>query len=403
MAKAVFFAIPAHGHINPTLPIVTGLVARGEKVIYYATPVFAGKIASTGAEVRILTTPFDGLIEDAAMTIGRNAFAIAAKLLEASMELIGRVSEEVRREKPDYIVHDAIAIYGRVVSQLLGVPALSTIPSPCWGQGHLADVPSWFALDILRQGLFAFPEIVRYYALSRRLRLKYGLNFGWPLRVFFSYEEMSIVTTSRLLQQNADKLDPRKFIIVGPMLARTEEGSFVNEGGGDVELVYVSMGTVYNRDRGFFNECFKALGESGYRVLVSTGAAVDPGSLGEAPPNFTLAPSVPQMRVLGSAAVFVSHGGMNSLNEALYHGVPMVLVPRALDQFINSRRIAELGAGIYVKRPNAANLRRAVDLVMNEPEYRSAARRLSGEIRAEAGIERALAAIEGFKRTHGIG
>jgi UDP:flavonoid glycosyltransferase YjiC (YdhE family) len=108
------------------------------------------------------------------------------------------------------------------------------------------------------------------------------------------------------------------------------------------------------------------------------------------------------MQVLRNAAVFVSHGGMNSLNEALYHGVPLVLVPRALDQFINSRIVSDLGAGIYVKRPNGPNLRKAVDRVMNEPGYRNRARRLSVEIKAEPGIQKALEAIDEFKRAHGI-
>lgn len=402
MSKVVFFAIPAHGHINPTLSLVSGLAARGERVIYYVSPAFAEKVASAGAEPRIMSTRFDRLIEEQALTVGRNAFSIAARLMEACLEHTGRIADELRSEKPDYIVHDAMAVYGKAVSQLLGVPAVSTIPSPCWGQGRLADVPIWFALDIVRQGLMAPREIVSYFASSRRMKALYGLSFGWPLRVFFSYEEVSIITTSRIFQHLADDLDPRKFIIAGPLLARPEEGSFMKETDSELKLVYVSLGTVYNNDKSFFGECFKAFRDSQYRVLVSTGTAIDARSLGEVPPNFTLAPAVPQMQVLRNTAVFVSHGGMNSLNEALYHGVPVVLVPQALDQFINSRRISDLGAGIYVRKPSGANLRKAVDRLMNEPGYRNRARALSVEIKAEAGIRKALEAIDEFKRAHAI-
>ena len=49
MAKAVFFNIPAHGHVNPTLPLVQELVRRGETVIYYAIEDFRRKIEATGA------------------------------------------------------------------------------------------------------------------------------------------------------------------------------------------------------------------------------------------------------------------------------------------------------------------------------------------------------------------
>ncbi len=52
MAKIVFFNVPAHGHINPTLPLVAELVQRGNEVIYYAMPEFQDKIQKTGARFR---------------------------------------------------------------------------------------------------------------------------------------------------------------------------------------------------------------------------------------------------------------------------------------------------------------------------------------------------------------
>jgi MGT family glycosyltransferase len=402
VSTVAFFSFPAHGHVNPTLALVSGLAARGEKVIYYVAPLFAAKVAAAGAEPRIISTRFDRLIEEAGLTIGRNAFAIASGLMEASVELVGVISEELRKQRPDYIVHDAIAIYAMAVSQLLRIPAISTIPSPCWGRSRLRDAPPWFALDVLRQGLAALREVARYYAFSRRMTAACGIRVGPPLRVFSSYEELSIITTSRVFQHLADRLDPRKFVIAGPLLARAGDGSPIEGGDSGSPLVYVSLGTVCNNDRDFFRECFRAFADSSYRILVSTGAGIDPPSLGEAPPNFVVASTVPQTDVLRTAAVFVSHGGMNSLNEALYYGVPLVLVPRALDQFVNSRRAADLGAGIVVRRRSGVNIRRAVDRVMNEPGYRARARQLSAEIRAEGGVEKALEAILEFKRAHGI-
>ena len=35
MARIFFFSIPAHGHVNPTLPFVRELIARGHSVCYY--------------------------------------------------------------------------------------------------------------------------------------------------------------------------------------------------------------------------------------------------------------------------------------------------------------------------------------------------------------------------------
>jgi hypothetical protein len=46
--------------------------------------------------------------------------------------------------------------------------------------------------------------------------------------------------------------------------------------------------------------------------------------------------------------LFLTHAGMNSTNEAAWHGVPVVCCPFFGDGVLNARRLAELGAGITV-------------------------------------------------------
>ena len=55
--------------------------------------------------------------------------------------------------------------------------------------------------------------------------------------------------------------------------------------------------------------------------------------------------SVPQIEVLKEADVFVTHGGMNSVSEALVLGTPMVVIPFVSDQPVNARCIEKLGEG----------------------------------------------------------
>ncbi|MBL8119373.1 MAG: glycosyl transferase, partial [Anaerolineae bacterium] len=55
MAKVIFFNIPAQGHINPSLPVITELVRRGEQVICVNTAETESQYAATGA--RFVSTP----------------------------------------------------------------------------------------------------------------------------------------------------------------------------------------------------------------------------------------------------------------------------------------------------------------------------------------------------------
>src|SRR5919202_3171303 len=52
VSRILVFNVPAHGHVNPTLPVVRELVSRGEQVIYYLTDEFEPQIRHTGAEFR---------------------------------------------------------------------------------------------------------------------------------------------------------------------------------------------------------------------------------------------------------------------------------------------------------------------------------------------------------------
>ena len=48
MAKIAYVGLPAHGHTNPTLPIVKELIGRGHNVLYYNAEHFRPKVEPTG-------------------------------------------------------------------------------------------------------------------------------------------------------------------------------------------------------------------------------------------------------------------------------------------------------------------------------------------------------------------
>lgn len=58
---------------------------------------------------------------------------------------------------------------------------------------------------------------------------------------------------------------------------------------------------------------------------------------------------MPQLEVLKITDLFICHGGLNSVSEALYFGVPMLSIPQANDQPMVTRQIEELGVGIGLK------------------------------------------------------
>ncbi|XP_028289331.1 UDP-glucuronosyltransferase 2A3-like [Parambassis ranga] len=77
--------------------------------------------------------------------------------------------------------------------------------------------------------------------------------------------------------------------------------------------------------------------------------------------------------------VFVAHGGTNGLQEAIYHGVPVLGIPLLFDQYDNLLRLQERGAGkiIQLADVNGHSFEQGIKEVLHQDSYRQNMQRLS--------------------------
>jgi MGT family glycosyltransferase len=157
----------------------------------------------------------------------------------------------------------------------------------------------------------------------------------------------------------------------------------------------VSLGTLFNARPGFYRDCFEAFRGSDYDVVMSIGNEIGAESLGPPPSNVVVRSYVPQLEVLHQASAFVSHGGMNSVSESLYYGVPLVVVPQMGEQEMIANRVEQLGAGIRLDRDRITPdiLREATARVLREPGFRQGAARIQQSFREAGGVGEAADAI----------
>ncbi len=158
----------------------------------------------------------------------------------------------------------------------------------------------------------------------------------------------------------------------------------------------MSLGSAYTDRPEFYRACLEAFGGLDWQVVVSIGRYVDASALGPVPANIELHRWVPQLAVLKHASAFVTHAGMGGCSEGLYHGVPMVAVPQAVDQFLNADRLAELGVGVHLPASGVTpdSLRDAVSSIAGSPEAAEALARHSAELRAAGGAGAAADILE---------
>jgi MGT family glycosyltransferase len=160
-------------------------------------------------------------------------------------------------------------------------------------------------------------------------------------------------------------------------------------------IVYVSLGSFLSVRSDVLARVAEALRSLEVRVALASGST-SREELGPIPRSWLVRRELPQVTVLGQAALAVSHGGNNSVTEAMAAGVPLLLLPLSTDQFAGAAAIEAAGLGAALD-PNTATpeqLRTAVEsLFALAPDASARLARLSLELTRSPGPGRARAAL----------
>ena len=385
MRKIVFFCIPAHGHTNPTLHVVRELTKQGHEVWYYSYDHFKEKIESTDAKF-VSCNAYDAeqrLTPKDAIRVGKDLAFSTKILVDTTLALDDMVCRDMEQLQPDCIVADSMAFWGKAIALKLNIPFVSSTTTFAFNQ---------YSARIMKQSitqlfgmLFSMPKINK--------NLKRLQDKGYPVENILSLiqndnDTHTIVYTSKDFQPCAETFSD-KYAFVGPSL-REAEATIEKSG---KKLLYISMGTVNNLLLKFYKNCIQAFADSDYEVLMSVGNLVNPNDLGTIPSNFKIMPYVDQIAVLQKADAFISHCGMNGATESLYYEVPLVLFPQTSEQGGVARRIADLGAGIYLEKNTVSAIKNAVHTVLSTPSYKENAAKIADSFHSCGGAKMAAEKI----------
>lgn len=360
--KIVFFNIPAHGHTNPTLIVVKELIARGHQVWYYSYSLLREKIESTGA-VFVSCDDYDiekKLAPQASARLSKDLAFATEVLVDMTLALGDKVCADMEELKPNCIVADSMALWGKAVAMKLGIPFVSSTTTFVFNQ-HSSKIMKQSFSELFRM-ILSFPKVNK--------QLKRLQKRGYPIKSILDILQNdnnthTIVYTSSEFQPSSETFSD-KYAFVGPSIrTATTEIEKTKE-----KLIYISMGTVNNDLLKIYKQCITAFSETDYQVIMSIGNSVSPQEFGVLPENISVFSQVDQIAVLQKADLFVSHCGMNSVNESLYFGVPLLMLPQTTEQGGVSQRVLQLNAGIKLDKVNPNSILNAAEKLINDPGYR---------------------------------
>ena len=362
------------GDLPPVMALALGLAGRGHSVEFLAGQELASMAEGLGLRVAVTDPKHD----------------VGPQLLGAVREAEG-LDVEAQGELIDRRLREWEEALAPVVRRWAAIGSLDSVLAPLFAAGvcHRAIpeqrwciVNSTYSLDPATLGEDctprALPLLARFAALLEHARL--------------------VLHATDSTYDRDRELPPTQHH-VGPLFwepAATVPAWLEQPG---EPWVLISLSTLAQHDLPIARFALPVLAERPVRVLVTIGP-YDPGDLGPLAPNARVEGFVPHSAVLPRSTLLIGHAGHGSVMKAMWHGVPMVLVPWARDQPGVAARAAELGVAQIVRRESLSEttMSAAVGRVLDDERFSAAAGVASSRLRQQDPLVMACELVESLSR-----
>lgn len=336
--KILMVNVPFSGHVNPTLALASELTKRGHSVSYILTKDWKERIEESGAEF----IPYIGH-EEYEITFRKGKPANLWKALKAWRY----VYDSIVAVGSDYdlLIYEFFTYTAYAAAQKIGIKVVRQFSTFALNSGITAEVLQSSNLEIKLMKNDFFMKVISKIACGK-IKLTTGNIIS---EIANTPVDLNIVYTTSEFQINSEAFD-ESYLFVGPAIAPRKINLVIPYGQMQGKIIYISLGTLQNEKKELYRKFMEAFAHvEGISVIMSVGYHTDINELGEIPHNFFIYSFVPQLDVLKHSQIFITHGGMNSVNEGLYYQNKLLVIPMDMDQFSVADRVEELGVGYQLK------------------------------------------------------
>ncbi|MEZ0356060.1 glycosyltransferase [Mycobacterium sp. SA01] len=419
----MFWPESAYGPTNQCIGLAAILRGRGHRIVFAAESSWAGKLAPLGfvEELVDLAEPVDGAADEDPGKFWTDFIAETAPefrkptvsqletfiqptyqaLIDGAKYCEPRLREIVARHQPDVIVEDNVVLFPALVSagapfvrivscSPLEVPG-PNVPPPFSGLPS-ADPTQWDTyraeFDRTHRAMWSdFNAWVQRHGADPLPDLEFMPRDN--AANLYVYPAEADYLDARPLDDSWTRMDSS----VRETDAEYELPASVADRPDASALIYLSLGSLGGADVELMQRLVDVLGKTEHRYIVSKGPQADRITLAD---NMVGEQMLPQTKVIPQVDLVISHGGNNTVTEALHFGKPLIVLPLFWDQYENAQRIDELGFGArldtYAFRDE--ELIAAVDRILADTELRNRLSGIGESIRARDGLRVGADVIE---------
>jgi UDP:flavonoid glycosyltransferase YjiC (YdhE family) len=361
--RVLFTCVVGYGHFHPLVPLAHELQAAGHAVAFATDPSFCAYVEAAGFQAHPagLDQP-DALAQFVATTPGWSEMPREERQPIQYSGMFGRVRVRpmlkdliplVSAWQPDLIVHDSGEMAGAIAAEVAGI-------------GHAEH-----SFGVLR------PERARRLAteaidpVADELGVRNPGVGGMGGELYLDICPPGIQLPEIQDVPNVQRLRPIGFDATPDAALPAWIADLPAR-----PTVYVTLGTVFNKDVEVFRVVVDGLRDEAFTVIVTVGASGDPAALGPQPDNVHVERYIPQSQLLPRCDAFISHGGSGATLGALNAGVPMLAIPQGADQFMNAEQVIHAGFGLRLRpsEVSPASIRDSVRRLIDDDRFRAAAR-----------------------------
>jgi MGT family glycosyltransferase len=357
-------------------------------VTYVTSDRFSAEIAELGAEV--IRCPWFGNVLDTSL-----ARKECYEIVPLSARTLLDVTPFYNANRPDLIIRDHVSYAGHILSMKWNIPAIETDADLAFER---AD-PTLLSDSVRRSR----EERLAANAAVIKLIKSHGVD---PIESAARSQSPTLYWYPKIYQLQGDSLE-YGCVYAGRCAAeRPYSGTWQPATVNDRPMVLVSASTAYVQGPEYFNMCTQALLGLPFNVVLAIGNNNDPELFKSLPPNFALLHNVPQLRILPYVSVMICLGGPISTWEAMYHGIPLIMMTHGYsDPEAYADHAVELGIGVHLRKHDATveNVKNAVEQVQSSVEIRNQVKRMQYAVRRSWGAEETANFVEeylSFNRHH---
>jgi MGT family glycosyltransferase len=384
MSRFLFLSLPLTGHVNPMAAVARTLESQGHQIAWAGSESFLRPLV--GPDAQVFAIPLRAHRGGAERGMAATKSRWEGYIVPHARVTLPGVERAVAEFRPEVLAVDQHAVAGALTAHRHGLPWASMAPT---------------TMELTRP-YRALPKVESW--IHDRLRAIWtagGLPGEPPHDLRFSPQLLIAFTGTALV---GEQPVPDNAALVGPALTSRPSSTdfpweWLDPGRRHVLVTVGTLSTDLSAD--FYRRMVEALRPLGSR-LQAIIVAPD-GTVAHPPEHVLVLPRVPVLDLMPRLDAVVTHGGLNTVCEALAHAVPLVVAPIKGDQPINAAQVVAAGVGTRVRfsATRVTPLREALLAVLDDPSYRAAAERVRESFLVAGGASSAAKHLESLVQGKG--